>query len=102
MSKISGGKYTRSNVNVDNLFFEGCEFTDCILRYAGGELPSFVSCKFTRVRWAFDGAASNTVTLMAQLYHIGFEDAIEKTFEIIRTYQPDPSRISRGRKHEPK
>lgn len=85
---------------IDNKIFFGCTFNNSNLIYSGGDLPSFDTCTFHSVGISFRGAAGNTLAFMRVLYHAGFDTVIQKTFDEIINWNPDPSNISNNRKEE--
>jgi len=91
---ISRKKYGKEPLLLDEKVFFDCEFRETILIYTGGDIPSFEKCLFDSVHFNFQGGASNTLQFIQALYHAGFKEKIEKTFEAIRNWEPDPSRIS--------
>jgi len=76
-------------VLVDGNQFIECEFRNCVLQYGGGGGGVVLtSCQFDGCRWAFIRAAGDTVSFMKDLYHGGWKDVIERTFEDIRRAGP--------------
>jgi len=69
---------------LDGKQFTDCAFDSCTLVYQGGLPPHFVRCDFAAPRFAFEGAAQNTVQLMSAIYNGIDERIIEKTFDEIR------------------
>jgi hypothetical protein len=61
--RVSGKKFEKSTLPLDNMRFENCQFKDCDLFYSGGPVET-VSCYFENIRWHFQGAAALTVEAM--------------------------------------
>lgn len=53
-------------VDTDGNSFIDCRFDSAILRYAGGEHPTFTNCTFGETGWFFTGAALRTIQLLQQ------------------------------------
>lgn len=66
MRRISGRRFVRAHVVLDNTRFVGCTFIECRFRFSGGEC-SFSDCAFVRPEIEFDGQAANTVALLSAL-----------------------------------
>lgn len=49
---------------LDGNTFTNCEFSNAELVYKGGPQPSFINCRFTKARFAFEDEAANTVNLL--------------------------------------
>lgn len=76
--------FTNADIELDDAEFFNCKFQDCNLIYSGGAPPSIVGCSFDHIRVTFNGAAGNTLALMANLYSGGFRTIIEDTINNIR------------------
>ena len=64
--RVSGKKFERSSIVLDNMRFENCSFKDCDVFYSGGPVET-ESCRFENVRWFFQGAVALTVETMRKL-----------------------------------
>lgn len=76
--------FKNSAVELDDNQFFGCTFQKCKLIYRGGKPPSIADCSFTEISIAFEDYAQNTLVFMTALYHGGFSEIIEATFNNIR------------------
>jgi hypothetical protein len=64
MTTEKGQSFLSKTIDLDNKRFIGCKFSNCALRYKGGQVEwdqdtSFVSC-----RWEFFDAAKRTIDVM--------------------------------------
>ena len=64
-------KFFESRVRVDGTKYEGAEFVRCVLVYSGGELPTFVNCRFEECKFTLDGAALRTAQYIQVLAEPG-------------------------------
>lgn len=64
--RISGKKFEKSRVVLDNTWFENCSFKDCEVFYSGGPVE-VRSCWFENIRWYFQGAAALTIETIQKL-----------------------------------
>lgn len=76
--EVVGGKSTVKRsflqgqvIDVDGINFENVVFTDCVLRYSGGELPGFSRCLFSSTRFHFDGPAGRALAFLQALASSG-------------------------------
>jgi hypothetical protein len=83
--QVQGQNFVGDRVLLDDKHFTDCAFDSCTLVYRGGVPPHFVRCEFAAPRFAFEGAAQNTVQLMSAIYNGIDERIIEKTFDEIRS-----------------
>lgn len=67
----SGMSYTHETVTLDGERFDGCEFRDCRLVYAGGKAPVFKDCAFHDCDWRFDGPAGATLDHLRSMWAAG-------------------------------
>jgi len=51
-------------IRLDYAHFENKSFISCTLVYGGGLPPTLINCDFIKSRFAFEGAALNTVNFM--------------------------------------
>ena len=82
--EVQDQNFVGERIVVDEKHFIDCAFDSCTLVYRGGVPPHFVRCDFAAPRFAFEGAAQNTVQLMSAIYNGIDERIIEKTFDEIR------------------
>lgn len=85
MARFQNSTFRNDILVLDGNEYEGCEFKDCTLIYRGGLLPRLAPCLFFGYSLRFEGAAENTILLLAALYQDGFQADIEQTFTNIRT-----------------
>ncbi len=78
--KFQGKRFFKESIHLDNNQFYDCIFDSCFLVYRGGTPPNIMKCSFTNTFFRFTGAAANTLSLMATMYHGGFKDSIEMAF----------------------
>lgn len=77
--------FENETVNLDSNEFVGCEFIDCTLTYAGGEVARMAHCSFNVMPpIIFTGCAWNTLNVLRALYHGGFRPVVEQTLNDIR------------------
>ena len=88
MAQYRNQKFADQEIHVDGNEYHDCRFDNCVLVYSGGQLPKITGCSFARPKWRFSGAAADTLLLMSQLYHGGFQPIIEKTLQNIREGVP--------------
>ena len=86
--KATDSIFQNERIQLDGAVYLRCRFEGCTLVYSGGALPVLHGCHFDPVELAFEGAAANTLTLIASMYHGGFKPFIEKTFDNIRNSKP--------------
>jgi hypothetical protein len=67
----SGAIYNHETVALDGESFEQCEFRQCRLVYAGGDLPSFDACRFDACEWKYDEAAARTLAYLKLVWGLG-------------------------------
>lgn len=63
--------FNHETVVLDGENFEDCEFRDCRMVYAGGELPHFGNCRFEGCDWKFDEAAGRTLAHLKLIWSVG-------------------------------
>lgn len=85
--KFTGKTYKNQVLALDGNEYTDCSFIQCTLSYSGGKLPVLRGCKFDPPNVHFHEAAANTLALMRAMYHGGFKDYVEATFNDIRAYQ---------------
>ena len=69
--------YNHETVSLDGERFDGCEFRDCRLVYAGGKAPVFNDCKFVDCEWRFDGAAGQTLDHLRAMWAAGAKAQVQ-------------------------
>jgi hypothetical protein len=67
----TGVIYNHETVALDGQAFERCEFRECRLVYAGGELPSFTDCRFDACEWKHDESAARTLAYLKLMWGVG-------------------------------
>jgi len=63
--------FNHETVNLDGQHFADCEFRECRMVYAGGDVPVFESCRFDNCDWRFDDAAQRTLAYLKQVWAVG-------------------------------
>jgi hypothetical protein len=71
MSALSGVIYNHETVALDGGVFEDCEFRQCRLVYAGGDVPTFTQCRFDTCEWKYDDAAARTLAYLKLVWSLG-------------------------------
>lgn len=87
MSVHINSVFRGGQIPIDGEHFEHCTFENCVLVYAGGQLPTMSSCTFVDCNWHFDGPSARTCAFLASLYQrLGDEGRalVEEVFESIR------------------
>lgn len=84
-------EFTNVTVPLDGEEFRDCTFRNCLFVYRGGPPPTLDNCSFYGFTMGFDGAAGQTLKLLWQLYHGGFQSVIESTLNNIRGATPPKS-----------
>ena len=69
-------------VDLDGAEFIECRFRGTTLRYSGGVVPRIIGCSFSQARFAVDGAAARTLTLLKAMASpgSGLQDVVRETF----------------------
>ena len=67
----SGDIYNHETVSLDGETFSDCEFRDCRMIYAGGELPVFDGCTFVDCDWKYEAAAARTLAYLKLVWNVG-------------------------------
>lgn len=88
MAHIEDKTFRNEVLTVDGTQYTRCVFQGATLVYAGGDLPTFVDCRFDNVALQFDGAAARTVSFLAGLRDGGFSVAVSKIVAVIRGRKP--------------
>jgi hypothetical protein len=73
----SGAIYNHETVALDGESFEKCEFRQCRLVYAGGDLPSFDECRFDACEWKYDEAAARTLAYLKLVWGLGGKASVQ-------------------------
>jgi hypothetical protein len=84
MSQFKKQTFRGQRIVTDGNEYTECVFERCEVVFAGGTLPILKSNNFNSCRWIFDGAASRTIQMLANLYQGGWQQLIEETFDNIR------------------
>ena len=69
--------YNHETVVLDGQAFTDCEFRECRLVYAGGEVPVFAGCRFDACDWKFDEAAGRTLGYLQVLWTLGQKPTVQ-------------------------
>jgi hypothetical protein len=69
MSEIRN-QQLQGRVTLDGKTFVECEFKSATLVYQGGVQPSFVNCRFSQSRFAFEKEAANTVNFLRGMLQV--------------------------------
>jgi hypothetical protein len=77
-------EFVNQRVVIDGGEFVRCRFIACTFVYSGGPPPRFDQCAIDNPKFVFEGAAQNTLGVLAGLYHGGFKTMVEGTFQSIR------------------
>jgi hypothetical protein len=73
----SGAIFNHESVALDGESFERCEFRECRLMYAGGDLPSFTDCRFDACEWKYDEAAARTLAYLKLVWGLGGKASVQ-------------------------
>jgi hypothetical protein len=73
----AGAIYNHETIPLDGQEFSDCEFRDCRLVYAGGELPSFSGCRFEACEWKYDGPAALTLAHLKLVWGLGGKPSVQ-------------------------
>lgn len=73
----SGVIFNHETVALDGEIFDGCEFRDSRLVYAGGAPPVFKGCKFHDCEWRHDDAAARTLAYLKVVWNAGGKSAVQ-------------------------
>jgi hypothetical protein len=63
--------FNHETVALDGEEFFDCEFRACRMVYTGGEVPTFVRCRFDDCDWRFEDAAARTLAQLKLLWTVG-------------------------------
>lgn len=77
MTTFQNQSYRDQTISVDGNRYENCTFTECVLSYSGGDLPTFDRCTFTRTNIQLGGAALATTRYLRGLYQGGLTTQVE-------------------------
>lgn len=69
--------YNHETVALDGQAFSNCEFRECRLVYAGGEVPTFSNCRFDACEWKFDDAAAATLAYLKAMWGLGEKSTVQ-------------------------
>ena len=76
--------FENERITIDGDTFTGCTIRNCVLVFAASQPFTFNSNTLSDSRVEFVGGAGATLQIMKNLYHGGFRDLVEQTFENIR------------------
>jgi hypothetical protein len=76
--------FENTTTALDNQEFHSCTFRNCRLVYSGGKPPVLDTCSFEDVSLIFAASAGETLNFMRAMYHRGFQNLIDTTFNSIR------------------
>jgi hypothetical protein len=79
----AGVSYNHQTITVDGETFSDCAFAECRLIYAGGEPPSFESCRFDDCEWKFEDGAAHTLSYLKLMWAVGAKAAVQATIKEI-------------------
>jgi hypothetical protein len=79
----SGVIYNHETVVLDGQEFADCEFRECRMVYAGGEVPSFANCRFDACEWKFDDAAGRTLAYLKVVWSLGEKATVQSQIKDI-------------------
>jgi hypothetical protein len=68
-----GERFENETHPTDGNTYKDCTFYNCLLKYSGGELPSFDKTIMHSSRWVLEGASMNTLYLLKFLWGQGAE-----------------------------
>ena len=91
METIENKQFTAQTVKVDGRVFKNCDFTNAVLAYYGGDVPTFENCQFGDTKLSFGGAASNTLQFLTGMRRGGFTAAVDKLLDNVRKKGKAPS-----------
>jgi hypothetical protein len=72
-----GATYNHETIVLDGESFERCEFRNCRLVYAGGDLPTFSECRFEACEWKYDEAAARTLAYLKLVWGLGGKASVQ-------------------------
>lgn len=73
--------FTGRTIYVDSRHFVDCEFLNCTLIYAGGELPIFTGSHFEHCEWRFEAHAKRTIEFLKAINANGGHSLILSFFD---------------------
>ena len=76
--------FENKRITVDGNTFTGCTIRNCVLIFAASQPFTFNANSITGSRVEFAGSAGKTLGTLRALYHGGFKELIEQTFDNIR------------------
>jgi hypothetical protein len=77
--------YNHETVVLDGQAFSDCEFRECRLVYAGGEVPTFAGCRFDAREWKFEEAATRTLAYLQLLWTVGQKPTVQALIKDVTT-----------------
>lgn len=88
MNKVRNSTFTNSRVDLDNVAYDSCKFSDCLVVYSGRSPISLSGCDFKNCTWKLEGPAQNTIMFL-RLMNTSFGDfgqeMVQKIIESLNT-----------------
>ena len=80
-------KFANTVLEIDGEVYDGCDFEDCTLQYAGGAPPIFTGCSFGHNQFQMVGAAERTVQYLKLLNVSGMSQLVSQMFKEIKEFK---------------
>ena len=85
VNRIEGQTFVGANVQVDaGCAYIKCKFVNCNLVFTGNGVIQFEATTIENCRWAFAGAAGNTISFLKNMYAQGDRQMVEGVLREIR------------------
>lgn len=84
---VANETFVDQTIPVDDVLYQGCQFTRCRIVFQGTGHAHFETCVFNECQWVFDNGADNTLQYLAYLYRVlgpGGPDLVESIFASLR------------------
>lgn len=65
MTTVEGKAFLSKTIDIDDKQFVGCKFTNCALRYKGGQVEWDKDTTFISCRWEFLAAAKRMIDVLS-------------------------------------
>jgi hypothetical protein len=75
--------YNHETVTLDGEYFDGCEFRDCRMVYAGGKAPVFKDCQFVACDWRMEDHAAETLSTLRAMWASGAKARVQELIKEI-------------------